>query len=510
MMCRTSILLAAIWLNLIAGAVSAQGTWETTLQGRDLDGDPTTIEAYYDTVLNITWLADANIAVSNSFGVYVDNDGGMTWNRATQYPWLLDRFVGAVNAAHYLGGNQWRLPTLRQIAPPPPYQFNLTWKYDGSSDYGSNVGAPSTIYAGSTASEMAHLFYTTLGNTSIYDKKGNSTGCGLGPLGCLTNAGPFKNIQTALRPYCCTGSSYYWAHVPGRSWGPRGNKVWVFGFQNGIQRQFSWGAHYFVWLVHDGDLLVVDNDGDGVYDDLCPGTVPESDVDVNGCADDQVDMDKDGLCDPEAKSSGPSACEGVDNCPVIANPFQDNIDKDSLGDICDDDDDNDSVPDIEDNCPLIANPEQIDLDSDGIGSSCDSTFNGDRAVESIVVRLLDVIKNNPGDCADKVEGALASANTAIYEFKKGDNEASLGNIEGVVGDIEAAVKDDVCSVPDELTNLMARLTLIARSVAEGAVANSLGDTSDSMSSLVDGDTLRSNGFYKDAANKYKDVLAKVP
>jgi hypothetical protein len=45
-----------------AAAVSGQGTWETTLQGRDLDGNPATFEAYYDTDLNITWLANANIA----------------------------------------------------------------------------------------------------------------------------------------------------------------------------------------------------------------------------------------------------------------------------------------------------------------------------------------------------------------------------------------------------------------------------------------------------------------
>jgi hypothetical protein len=34
--------------------VSGQGTWETTLQGRDLAGNAATIEAYYDTTLNIT------------------------------------------------------------------------------------------------------------------------------------------------------------------------------------------------------------------------------------------------------------------------------------------------------------------------------------------------------------------------------------------------------------------------------------------------------------------------
>jgi len=41
--------------------VSGQGTWETTLQGRDLDGNNLTAEACYDTALDITWLANADI-----------------------------------------------------------------------------------------------------------------------------------------------------------------------------------------------------------------------------------------------------------------------------------------------------------------------------------------------------------------------------------------------------------------------------------------------------------------
>lgn len=38
-----------------APAAHAAGTWETRLQGRDLDGNAATFEACYDTALNITW-----------------------------------------------------------------------------------------------------------------------------------------------------------------------------------------------------------------------------------------------------------------------------------------------------------------------------------------------------------------------------------------------------------------------------------------------------------------------
>lgn len=39
-----------------ASSVSGQGTWETTLQGRDLDGNLSTAEAYYDTETLRAWL----------------------------------------------------------------------------------------------------------------------------------------------------------------------------------------------------------------------------------------------------------------------------------------------------------------------------------------------------------------------------------------------------------------------------------------------------------------------
>jgi hypothetical protein len=52
-----------------------------------------------------------------------------------------------------------------------------------------------------------------------------------------------------------------------------------------------------------------------------------------------------------------------------------NTDGDSLGNACDEDDDNDTVLDASDNCPLVANPDQKDTDKDGIGDACDAINN---------------------------------------------------------------------------------------------------------------------------------------
>jgi hypothetical protein len=48
-----------------------------------------------------------------------------------------------------------------------------------------------------------------------------------------------------------------------------------------------------------------------------------------------------------------------------------------LGDVCDVDDDNDSVGDTADNCPLLANGSQSDFDVDEVGDTCDADVDAD-------------------------------------------------------------------------------------------------------------------------------------
>lgn len=137
--------LAAGSLAAHAGPVSGQGTWETTLQARDLNGD-SVIDAYYDTALDITWLADWNA-----------NGTLMNWTDANTWAAGLD--VDGVTG--------WRLPT--------------ALNQDGTGPCGPALNC--------TDSEMGYMWYTELGNTAFF----------------LTNTGDFTNLQTN---YYWSGTEY--------------------------------------------------------------------------------------------------------------------------------------------------------------------------------------------------------------------------------------------------------------------------------------------------------------
>lgn len=82
-------------------------------------------------------------------------------------------------------------------------------------------------------------------------------------------------------------------------------------------------------------------------------------------------------------SDGDTIPDDVDNCPVIMNELQGDLDGDGVGNACDDDDDNDSIEDDVDNCPLLENEEQDNLDGDGLGDACDDDIDGDGVADDV-------------------------------------------------------------------------------------------------------------------------------
>jgi len=123
-------------------------------------------QTVYDTILHVRWLANANLAATNHFGVAnIAPDGAMDY--ATAQAW-----VAAMNAAHYLGYANWQLPATPTI--------DATCRATGPN--GNSFGY------GCSASAMASLYYQSFGdqypNTAVAIPS--------------SPTGPFTNIQPYL------------------------------------------------------------------------------------------------------------------------------------------------------------------------------------------------------------------------------------------------------------------------------------------------------------------------
>ncbi|PWB70449.1 hypothetical protein C3F09_09040 [candidate division GN15 bacterium] len=91
--------------------------------------------------------------------------------------------------------------------------------------------------------------------------------------------------------------------------------------------------------------------------------------------------------DEYTDSDGDRLVNASDNCPSVANKFQEDGDADGVGDVCDNclavansdqaDTDLDGIGDACDNCPSVTNLDQADGDLDGIGDVCDNCFDTD-------------------------------------------------------------------------------------------------------------------------------------
>ncbi|KPP74677.1 thrombospondin-3a-like, partial [Scleropages formosus] len=123
-------------------------------------------------------------------------------------------------------------------------------------------------------------------------------------------------------------------------------------------------------LIANKDQQNSDTDSFGDACDNCPNVpnIDQKDTDNNGEGD---------ACDNDIDGDGvPNV---LDNCPKVPNPMQTDRDGDGVGDACD-------------SCPEISNPMQTDIDNDlvgdvcnGVGDVCEDDFDNDTVMDLIDV-----------------------------------------------------------------------------------------------------------------------------
>lgn len=187
----------------------------------------------YDDVLNITWLQDANYAQTSGY----DADGGMAWDNAVTWATDLAYYDSVRNVTY----TDWRLPTM---SPVDGLSFNNLFRNNGTSDAGFNISATGTLYAGSTASEMAFMYYQNLGNLGYFAPDNTETYCAPN---CLQNTGLFQNLTDKA----------YWTGI---EYGWDTSQAWNFRMDAGMQGA-GYKDHYnnsfYAWAVRDGDVAAV-------------------------------------------------------------------------------------------------------------------------------------------------------------------------------------------------------------------------------------------------------------
>lgn len=217
-------------LNVAAGAlllsgavqatgISGQGTWETTLLGRDINGHAVSSLSsaavfLYDTTLKITWLQNASMTD------LLTNVEAKTW--------ASDLVVGAFT--------DWRLPN---TAPVNGHTYQMFQSNNGTSDFGS----AKTGVGWGTSKELGHLYYVSLGN------KGDCTPNDAAPTWLnfcptlqpgrgLANTGAFSGLRPAG----------YWSGTPTFGFD------WAFQMDSGEPGLYGGGKIYAL-AVRDGDVL---------------------------------------------------------------------------------------------------------------------------------------------------------------------------------------------------------------------------------------------------------------
>lgn len=227
----------------VLSTAHAAGDWSSSLQARDINGDGV-VDAYYDTSLDVTWLANltasagsaGDLVWTNDTTPYVSTDPAEPFRSGLAIPYTYTGPGGAYTKYAYADGlmthanavswaaaldvygvKGWRLPSAMDIGSPGCVA--------GEADCGGNLDL--------TRSELAHLFYVTLGNSASgqYDT-------------VKPDLGPFQRNNLYLSPGAELRSYIFFTDQAG----------FLFKTLNGHQIAGDVSSEFATWAVRSGDV----------------------------------------------------------------------------------------------------------------------------------------------------------------------------------------------------------------------------------------------------------------
>lgn len=185
------------------------------------NADNTTL---HDTILNVTWLQNGNLAVTvNPAGLAIDPGGTMDFNTAR-------RWVDSLNTATYLGHTNWSMPTSPTSYPDP---LNPAVTIPGDTTCSAigpppPTGASQSFGYGCTLSAMGSLYHDSLHYQAPHTAVPVPN----------TMVGPFYNFQ----PYL------YWS----RTGSGNPSSGYTFSFNTGSQGSNSGPNYMYALPMTDG------------------------------------------------------------------------------------------------------------------------------------------------------------------------------------------------------------------------------------------------------------------
>ncbi|WDE11513.1 PEP-CTERM sorting domain-containing protein [Thalassomonas haliotis] len=189
-----------------------------------VDGGPD-VEAYYDDVLDVTWLKNANFVETTDYDA--NGDSFLLWQDAKN--WVAQLSIGEYD--------DWRLPSIQPLDADKGYDYSGT--LDGSSDWGYN--------STSELHELAYMFTVNLGLESRINSNNTWNEKWVDYKFYEVNTNGLGNRIDIDGFY----SAQYWYD---QEYGAKADNAWIFDTNVGRQVGISQIGSGRAWAVRDGDL----------------------------------------------------------------------------------------------------------------------------------------------------------------------------------------------------------------------------------------------------------------